>query len=189
MFDSYSPPELRWFALYVRVRHERTVERQLAEKGLEAFLPCYVARRQWADRLKMIEFPLFPGYLFCRFTSQQRGAVLSAFGVVRIVGFGNQLMPVDDGEILALQQAVRAGVECEPAAYLKIGQRVRVGYGALNGVEGILTEAKKGHRLILSVTLLERSVSVEVDGAAVEAVSSPPLQAMRAQGAAFRVPA
>lgn len=114
---------------------------------------------------------------------------MSAFGVVRIVGFGNQLMPVEDGEILALQQAVRAGVECEPAAYLKIGQRVRVGYGALNGVEGILTEAKKGHRLILSVTLLERSVSVEVDGAAVEAVSSPPLQAMRAQGAAFRVPA
>jgi hypothetical protein len=77
MSDSYSPLDLRWFALYARVRHERAVERQLAEKGREAFLPCHA---------------LFPGYLFCRFTGRQQGAVLSAFGVVRI----------------ALQPAVRA---------------------------------------------------------------------------------
>ncbi len=158
----------------MRVRHERAVERQLAEKGLEALLPCYA---------------LFPGSLSCRFRGRQRVAVLSALGVVRIVRFGNQSMPVEDGEILPLQQAVRAGVACEPATYLKVGQRVRVGYGLLNGVEGILTEAKKGHRLILSVTLLERSAAVEVDEAEVEAISAPPLQAMRAQGLALGVPA
>ena len=183
MFELYSPPELRWYALYVRVRHERAVERQLAEKGLEAFLPYFTARRKWADRLKTVEFPLFPGYLFCRFTPQQRGLVLSAFGVVRIVGFGNQLMPVEDGEILALQQTVRAGVACEPEPYVKVGERVRVGSGPLCGVEGILVEAKKGHRLVLSVTVLERSVSVEVDEGMVEAVGARALVGARMQPA------
>lgn len=167
-----SPPaEALWFALYVRVRHERAVEKQLTEKGLEAFLPSFMTRRKWADRYKSVEFPLFPGYLFCRLFPHQRGLVLSAAGVVRIVGFGNQLMPVDEGEVLALQRAVQAGLPCEPTPYLTIGQRVRVGFGPLKGVEGILLEAKKSHRLVLSVTLLQRSVSVEVAADEIEAVA------------------
>lgn len=186
MSELIPPTEPQWFALYVRVRHERAVAKQLAEKGLEAFLPCYESRRKWVDRFKSIEFPLFPGYLFCRFTMQQRWLVQSAFGVVRVVGFGNRLIPVDECEVLALQQAVRAGVPCEPTPYLTAGQRVRVGFGPLSGVEGILLDTKKGNRLVLSVTLLERSVSVEVDESAVEAVLPAKREGTRAQGNLFR---
>ncbi len=189
MSDLYPLSEPLWFALYVRVRHERAVEKQLAEKGLEAFLPCQVSRHKWADRFKNVEMPLFPGYLFCRFTSQQRGLVQSAFGVVRIVGFGKQLMPVDDGEVLALQQAVRAGLAFEATPYLTVGQRVRVVFGPLSGVEGILLEAKKGHRIVLSVSLLQRSVSVEVNESEVEAVESARLQPSHSGGILLRRPA
>jgi transcription antitermination factor NusG len=189
MSDHYIPSDPQWFALYVRVRHERAVEKQLAEKGLEAFLPCYESRRKWVDRFKTIEFPLFPGYLFCRFTQQQRWLVQSAFGVVRVVGFGNRLIPVDENEILALQKAVQAGVPCEPTPYLAVGQRVRVGFGPLNGVEGILLDTKKGNRLVLSVTLLERSVSVEVDESAVEAVLPAKGEAARVHDSLLRRPA
>ncbi len=163
MYEFSPRLEPLWYALYVRVRHERAVEKQLSEKGLEAFLPASICRHKWADRFKNVELPLFPGYLFCRFNLQQRPTVQSAFGVVRVVGFGNQLMPVEADEVLALQRAVHAGLACEPTSYLNIGQRVRVGFGPLSGVEGILLEARKGHRLVLSVTLLQRSVSVEVN--------------------------
>jgi transcription antitermination factor NusG len=189
MSELYLPTESQWYALYVRVRHERAVEKQLAEKGLEAFLPCYESRRKWADRFKTVEFPLFPGYVFCRFSLPQRTLVQSAFGVVRIVGFGNRWMPVNEAEILALQQAVRAGMACEPTPYLAIGQRVRVGFGPLEGVEGILLDTKKGNRLVLSVTLLERSVSVEVDEATVEVIPVVKLQPPRMQGNLLSRPA
>ena len=189
MSEFSSPFEPHWFALYVRVRHERAVEEQLAEKGLEAFLPRYLSRNKWADRFKNVELPLFPGYLFCRFAPEQRGLVHSVFGVVRVVGFGNQMIPVDDGEILSLQKAVRAGLACEPTPYLNIGQRVRVAFGPLSGVDGILVEAKKGHRLVLSVTLLQRSVSVEVDESAVEALPSAKFDRTRSAGALLRRPA
>lgn len=148
----------RWFALYVRVRHERAVGVQLEGRGLEAFLPCYLSRRKWADRYVSLELPLFPGYVFCRFSGDQRASVLDTTGVIRIVGFGRQLMPVDDEEMHAIQKAIAAGLACEPVPYVEVGHAVRIQSGPLAGVDGILQTIKDGHRLVLSITILNRSV-------------------------------
>lgn len=167
---SHSSP--RWYALYVRVRHERVVGVQLAGRGLEAFLPFYLSRRKWADRYVSLEMPLFPGYVFCRFSSEQRTSVLDTSGVVRIVGFGRQAIPVDDEEINAIQRAIAAGLDCEPVPYAEVGRAVRIQSGPLAGVDGVLRNIKDTHRLVLSITLLNRSVSVEVDAADVGPVGA-----------------
>ncbi len=154
-----------WFALRVRSRYENTVATFLGGKGYEWFLPLYKSRRRWSDRIKEIELPLFPGYVFCRFDLQHRLPILTTPGVVTVVGIGKRPIPIDDGEIAAIQAAVRSELPSRPWPFLEIGQRVRVEYGPLCGLEGILLDFKGHHRLILSVILLQRSVAVEVDGA------------------------
>lgn len=175
MPDLGSPTKLQWFAVYVRVRHERKVEMQLAYKGFEAFLPSYVSSRKWSDRLKDVDLPLFPGYVFCRMAMADRVGVLSAHGVVRIVGFGAKYIPVEDAEILGLQRAMAAGLRCEPVPFVSIGERVRIIAGPLAGVEGILMEYRQRQRLVLSISLLQRSVSVEVERSQLECIPAQPI--------------
>jgi transcription antitermination factor NusG len=164
-----------WFALQSRSRHESVVAMQLRGKGYEPFLPVHKSRRRWSDRIKEIELPLFPGYLFCRFDPLDRMPILVTPGIVQIVGIGKQPVPIDEMEIAGIQTAVRSGLPREAWPFQQIGQNVRVECGPLRGVEGVLLNVKGGHRLILSVTLLQRSVAVEVDEAWVNPVpvSSP----------------
>jgi transcription antitermination factor NusG len=152
-----------WFALQTRYRSENSVATQLRGKGYEPFLPVYKSRRRWSDRVKELELPLFPGYLFCRFNSLDRLPILVTPGVLQIVGTGKTPMPVDDAEIAAIQITIQSGVAREPWPFPQVGQRVRVEYGPLHGLEGILLSFKGRHRLVLSVTLLQRSVAVEID--------------------------
>lgn len=158
-------PQFSWFALNTKLRYEEFVAKHLGSKGYEILLPVYQSRRRWSDRVKKVELPLFPGYLFCRFDSQDRLPILTTPGMIQIVGFGKTPVPVDDAEIAAIQRAVSSGLAKEPWPYLRLGERVRVECGALRGVEGILLNIKGSHRLILSVTLLQRSVAVEVSSA------------------------
>ncbi len=155
--------ELQWFALRVRAQHEKLVASSLHSKGYEDFLPLYRCRRRWSDRIKEIELPLFPGYVFCRFDVHRRLPILITPDVLLIVGAGKIPVPVDDDEIAALQSVVKSGLQAEPWPFLQVGQRVRIDRGALEGLEGILTEIKKPYRLVVSVTLLQRSVAVEID--------------------------
>jgi transcription antitermination factor NusG len=157
-----------WFALQTRSRHENLVANQLRGKGYDLFLPVYKSRRRWSDRVKELELPLFPGYLFCRFNPLDRLPILVTPGVIQIVGIGKNPAPVDDAEIGTLQSAVQSGLPRQPWPFLQIGQRVRVTYGPLHGLEGILLSFKGRHRLVFSVTLLQRSVAVEVDEAWIE---------------------
>ncbi len=155
-------PGFSWFALNTRLRYEEFVAKHLSSKGYETLLPTYQCRRRWSDRVKKFDLPLFPGYLFCRFDSMNRLPILTTPGLIQIVGFGKTPVPVDDSEIAAIQRTVGSDLEREPWPYLQVGERVRVECGVLRGVEGILLNIKGGHRLILSVTLLQRSVAVEV---------------------------
>lgn len=154
---------LSWYALQVRSRKESYVASQIEGRGLECLLPTYKTVRKWSDRMKELEQPLFPGYLFCRFDFQNRRPVITTPGVLQIVGFGHRATPLSDEEIRVLQLAVASGVPKQPWPYLKIGQRVRVNYGTLSGLEGILVNVKGNHRVVLSVTLLQRSVAMEVE--------------------------
>jgi transcriptional antiterminator NusG len=152
-----------WFALQVRTRRECLVSTHLKGQGYECLLPLYKIRRQWSDRVKELEQPLFPGYLFCRFDFQNRRPLVVTPGVIRIVGMGDRPMPIEDHEIEAIQLAQASGSPCQPWPYLEVGERVRVNYGNLSGLEGILVNLKGNHRVVLSVRLLQRSVAMEVD--------------------------
>jgi transcription antitermination factor NusG len=154
-----------WYALRVRSRHEKMVAAHLRAKSQEWFLPMYRCRHRWSDRIKEIDAPFFPGYVFCRVNLSNRLPILTIPGVVMIVGSGRTPVPVDEAEIADLQAAVKSGVPAEPWPFLQIGQTVRIEQGPLRGLEGILLDFRGQHRLVLSVTVLKRSVAVQVDKA------------------------
>ncbi len=171
-----------WFALHVRPRHEKTAAAALKSKGFEEFLPLYACFRRWSDRLKRVEAPLFPRYVFCRFAPRESRTVLATPGVLSVVGFGKRPIPVADQEIHALQAIVASGLPAEPWPFLQVGQLVRMDAGPLSGLEGILLDFKSGHRLIVSVTLLQRSVAVEIERLWVRPISPPVRRPARAVG-------
>jgi transcription antitermination factor NusG len=162
---------LPWYALQVRPRFEKIIASTLLNKGYEGFLPLYRHRSRWSDRIKEVQLPLFPGYLFCRFDVNKRLPILITPGVLHVVGIGKTPHPVDDDEIAALQTIVLSSLQAEPRAYLAVGRKVRIEIGPLAGVEGILAALKGAHRLVVSVSLLQRSVSVEIDESWVVPVS------------------
>ena len=167
-----STSQFPWFALQVRAKHELTVANLLRGKGYAPFAPLYQRRRQWSDRTKVVETPLFPGYLFCRLNLQDRLPVLKTPGVTRIVGYGRVPEELEETEINALQAMVASGRPSQPWPYLQAGDRVQIESGALRGLQGILLEVRGMHRLVLSVTLLQRSVAVQIDPAFVTLLSS-----------------
>jgi transcription antitermination factor NusG len=161
---------LQWFAVSVKTNAERSVARALATKGYEDFLPTYKESHQWSDRRRQMEVPLFTRYVFCRFDGHFRAPILKTPGVLSIVGTPAGPTPIETPEIDALRRTWGSGVACRPWPFIQRGERVRVRRGAFAGVEGLLVQAKKGYRLVLSVTLLERSVAIEVDAGSVERV-------------------
>jgi transcription antitermination factor NusG len=152
-----------WFALQVWSRRESLVATQLRGQGYECFLPLSKSVRRWSDRMKEVELPLFPGYLFCRFDLHNRGPLLMTPGIRQIVGVGRTPMSVEESEVEAIRQALASGLSSQPWPYLQIGERVRVSHGSLKDLEGILVNFKGSNRVVLSVTLLQRSVAMEVD--------------------------
>jgi len=154
-----------WFALQVRSRYENIVTAHLSGMGYESFLPLYKCRRRWSDRFKEIERPLFPGYVFCRLNPLDRLPILITPGVFLIVGLGKTPVPIDEAEIAAIQSAVKSGLPSQPWPFVQIGQRVRIEHGPLCGLEGGLLDFRGRHRLVLSVTRLQRSIAVQVEDA------------------------
>jgi transcription antitermination factor NusG len=155
--------DLRWYALQVACRKELSIAGQLEGRGVECFVPQYKSLRKWSDRTKEIQQALFPGYLFSRFDFANRQGVVTTAGVMQVVGNGRVAIPVPNSEIEALQVATHSGVPSQPWPYVKMGQKVQVNYGQLSGLQGILVNFKGNHRVVLSVTLLQRSLALEVD--------------------------
>ena len=169
-------PEIAlWFAIQVIPQHEFKVASQLRYKGQEEFLPMVSSRRQWSDRSKVSERPLFPGYVFCRVKRSSFGVILDTPGVHRIVSFGGQAYPIADEEMNSLQQVLASGRDVAPVPYLALGQRVRVIDGPLSGMSGIVLRLKNRSRLIISVDMLMRSIAVDVALAELSACDSSPL--------------
>jgi transcription antitermination factor NusG len=153
----------QWFALVVKPRFDKAVARALEMKGYETLLPLYRKYHNYGGRLKSSELPLFPGYVCCRFDVHSRLPILTTPGVVHVLGAGNMPLPVSDVEITSLQTAIGAQLPIKPIAFVSDGERVRISSGALAGVEGIVLKSKPSLRLVLSVTLLQRSVLLEID--------------------------
>ena len=153
----------QWYAVQLRPRFEKAVAVQVRAKGYEEYLPVYRSRRRWSDRIKVVELPLFPGYIFCKFDITHRLPILIIPGVAKIVGSGRMPIAIPDHEIEAVQKVVHSGLAYGPWPALTAGQRVQVRYGPLAGLEGVVQETRNGCNLIVSVTLLSRSVSVTID--------------------------
>lgn len=154
---------LRWYAIQVRHQHERQTERVLAGQGWETLVPSYRSQRQWSDRVKEIELPLFAGYVFCRFSLKDRVHVEDTPGVAQIVKFNGLAAPLEDREVEEIRTMVASKARLSPWPYLRAGDRVRVERGPLRGLEGTLLRGSGEARLVVSVELLQRSIAAEVD--------------------------
>src|ERR1700735_5474934 len=164
----YSEPQ--WYAVYTCANHEKQVAKQFIERHIEHFLPVYDAVRRWADRKKRIQLPLFDGYVFVRIGLQNRIEVLRVPSVVKLVGFNGHPAMLSAQEIEFLKNTLLPQLRAEPHPYLTAGRRVRIGRGALQGAEGILIRKKKASRVVVSIDLIARAASVEVETSDIERI-------------------
>jgi transcription antitermination factor NusG len=154
-----------WYAIQVKGSHEKRVASMLGYNRFDWFLPLYESSRRWSDRIKRTQLPLFPGYVFCRFAPAQRVPILKTPSVIRIVGIGHAPIPIPEQEMAAIQTIAKSGFCVTPHPFLTVGQRVWIKGGPLHGLKGLITDLHRRGRVILSVTLLQRSVAVEIDSA------------------------
>ena len=163
------PP--RWYAIHTRARHEKIVTTRLQHKGITTFLPTVTEVRRWSDRRKCVEFPLFSCYAFVNlpWVPELRAKVIHTDGVLGIVGFCGGPIPVPDVEIQNIRTLVKSMVPYTTCPFLKIGQRVRIRSGSLDGVEGILVARNGNNSIVISVDPIHRSLAIKIDGYSVEA--------------------
>lgn len=163
--------EESWYALHTRPRHEKLVVHRLAGRGVETFLPTSVEVHRWSDRKKRVELPLFSCYVFAKFAANKadRLNVLRVAGVLGLVGSRGEGTPIPDNQIDSVRALVDGTVAWSPYPFLKIGQRVRIRGGALEGVEGILVSQKENQTLVVSVDAIQRSLAVRIEGYQLEA--------------------
>jgi len=160
-----------WYAVYTRSRHEKILNRELNQRQIESFLPVRKVLRDWSDRKKTIEEPLFKGYLFVRMPLKRRWDVLNSVGAVRLVGRSNaDPVSLCEEEILSVRRFMEEKVCADPFPYLREGDRVFVKSGPLKGIEGFIVRKDEHCRLVLSLDLIMQSISVQIDGACVEKI-------------------
>jgi transcription antitermination factor NusG len=168
----FTPGQIDWYALQVRARWEQSTADLLTFKGYETLLPSYAKKQGSGNRQEAVVRPLFPGYLFCRFDVLRRLPILITPGVRAVVSRGRIPIPVDPSEIASIQKLVEAGARAEPCSYIPAGDTIRVERGPLKGLLGILIAHKGSHRVVVSVSLLQRSVALEIDRASVRAIGN-----------------
>jgi transcription antitermination factor NusG len=164
------PEESNWYAIHTKPRHEKWIAGQLQEKRVFTFLPLLQQIHQWSDRRSKVEVPMFSCYAFVRIvqTAEERLKILRTPGVLGFVGSEREGTPIPREQIENLQMALRAKIPCAVHPFIRVGQRVRVRGGSLDGMEGILLRQGKDESLIVSVELLQRSVAIQVNGYDIE---------------------
>jgi transcription antitermination factor NusG len=154
---------LPWIAVVVRPRAEQIAQKGLAGAGFETFVAWHGVRRRWSDRVKVIQENIFPGYVFCRSTFEDRLAVMRQPGVKGVVSFARAPAFIPNEEIAAVRQLLDSDLPLGPWPFLSAGQRVRVQHGVLAGLEGTLVRDSTAWRVVVSVEALQRSIAVQVD--------------------------
>jgi transcriptional antiterminator NusG len=165
---------MSWYAVYTKPRHERKVNAHLSREGMATFLPEIERRSRRRDRKKIVSYPIFPGYLFVNteLSGDNRLKVIKTKGVVRILGNKGIPTAIPKHQILAIQKVIDSRKAISTYPYLKRGQIVRVIGGPLDGLEGIFISEKGKAKLIISVDILHRSVSVEIERADIEPIEN-----------------
>jgi len=157
-----------WYVVYTRHQHEKTVAHILTHKGFETLLPLYPVAHKWKDRTKLLFLPLFPCYVFLRGDQERRLDIMTTPGIYALVSSAGQPAAIPPAEIDAIRRAAESGSRVEPHPLLTRGDWVRVKYGPLEGIQGILVRKKNLYRLVLSVNMLGKAASVEIDALMVE---------------------
>jgi transcription termination/antitermination protein NusG len=156
---------INWYALYTKPRHEFVVLGELQKKGIEALLPSFKRLQQWKDRKKLVDFPLFPGYLFVHI-QHDSAAFLNALKTRGVVTFVSSTpghpSKVAAEEIQSLKLLLDSGEELDVYPNLKEGELIRVKRGPLKGAEGILARRDEQYLFLVNVHLLGRSVGVKI---------------------------
>lgn len=160
----------QWYAVYTYGRHEKKVAAQLAEKSAVCFLPLRRVMSRWKDRQKLVEFPLFPGYVFVNIPLTEKLKVLSTGGVVSLIGFNSKPEPIPAEQILAIMAFMEENLAYDPYPYITEGKRVEIKHGLLKGLQGILVRKKSAYKFVISVDIIQKSVALEIDAADVEPV-------------------
>lgn len=168
MVNDSSPP--LWYAAYTCANHEKRVADQLSERAVEHFLPLYESVRRWKDRRVHLQLPLFPGYVFVRMALRDRLRVLQISSVANLVSFNGTPAALPEAEIEGLKAGLERGVQAVPHPYLKVGRRVRITNGPLEGLEGIVIRKKNGSRFVISLDRIERSIRLDIEASLVEPV-------------------
>jgi transcription termination/antitermination protein NusG len=169
----YSEPH--WYACYTRARHEKQVEAQLRQRGFDSYLPLLEQVRQWSDRSKRVQFPLFPSYVFGRFTLRELHAVLTTPGVTTIVRAAGYPTPIPDADLENVRKFVAAlsesGIEPEPRPFLTEGQWVRVLHGPFEGVEGVVVEARGRKRVLVGLAAIGQGLEIDIDNRSLKPIN------------------
>jgi len=169
------PEELCWYALRTQPRHEKRVAAHIQRKGVTIFLPLVAEVHRWSDRRKTLQVPLFPGYVFVRVaaTSEVRLVVLRTTGAIGFIGLGGCGIPIPEKQIEDIQKLLAHDVSCVLYPFLRVGQRVRIHGGCLDGLEGILVARNSDRSLIISLDTIQQSLAIRIEGYDVEILSPP----------------
>jgi len=159
-----------WYAVHTRSRHEKVVENRLQGQGITTFLPLVREVHRWRDRRKTVELPLFSSYVFVKLamTAQERARVFRVDGILGFVGIRGEGTPIPNEEIETVQALLSHKVPSTPHQFLKVGQRVRIRGGALDGLEGIFLSTNAEDKVVVSVNVIQRSLAVRIEGYEIE---------------------
>jgi len=164
--------EAEWYAVHTYPRHEKVVADRIQQQGLTTFLPMLTEIHRWSDRKKVVQLPMFSCYVFVQLvpTNEQRLRVLQNNGVISFVGSQRVGTAIPDDQIEAVRTLLEQSVDCAAHPFLKIGQRVRVRGGALEGLEGVFVSQNGDDSLVISVDAIQRSLAVRINGYNVDPV-------------------
>jgi len=161
----------RWYALYTKSRHEKSIHLELAKRNMESYLPLRKIKRRWSDRTMIVEEPLFKSYVFVKMYLENKTDVLRAKGAVRFVTIQGKPVPIADTVMNSLKNILSHEIALDPFPYLDTGMRVSVRGGIFKGVEGyVIRKDRKRCRVVISVDALKVSLSIEVDACLVERI-------------------
>lgn len=152
-----------WYALYTRPNFEKRVDRELRRMGLHAYLPLRPVLRQWSDRKKWIETPLFSCYVFVQADAKERLLSLTPEGVVRMLGQHGQPSIIPEYEIATVRKMLANDFDPEPIPHLVPGDVLEITTGPLAGLRGVLRSLQGQQRFIIAFESIGQSLAINID--------------------------
>jgi len=153
----------QWIAVRSKPRAEKVALDQLEKKGIQAYLPLVRQKRKWSDRLKWVELPLFPGYLFAKVALKNSIFVLETYGVNTVIKFGGEVAVVQESVVKSIRLALEGGYELEPTEYFIKGDKVEVIEGPMKGMKGIVSNIKGKEKLVIKIDALQQAIAVHIE--------------------------